>query len=447
MRARFSLSGRMAILVAGILAGAAAIAAGVTRLDLDLAAWQVFLLVLLLTLPPALWALDRFLRPVRDLLAALSDGIESFRDRDFSVRLAADRTDEVGQLAAAYNQAADLLRDERHHLRQRELLLETALAESPLAIVLVGPTGRVVYSNREARRLFVGGQPLEGELFDERLAAGPAELGRMLAEGSDGLFAVETGGEPETYHLSQRHFQLDRRSHRLILLRRITGELGRQEAAIWKKVIRVISHELNNSLAPISSLVHSAELVAADPRHAHRSVEIYSTIRDRIDHLVGFLEGYARFARLPAPRKRRVAWSELLGEVNDLYAFEVEGELPAEPAFVDPGQIDQVLINLIKNAREASADGPPPRVRVSATPDRGFVLQVRDQGPGMTREVLESALLPFYSTKRSGGGLGLALCREIVEAHGGRLSLRSRLGTGTVVACWLPAAPRSAAGE
>ncbi len=445
--ARFSLAGRLSTLVAGLVVLATAVSAGasagIAALGLELSRGSHFLLVLLLVLPPSLWAVNRFLRPVRSLLTALSDGIESLRDRDYSVRLATGRSDELGRLAAGYNAAAGLLRDERHQIRQRELLLETALDESPVAIVLVGPTGRVVYSNREARRLFVGGRPLEGEAFDERLGSGPPELARMLAGGSDGLFAVEGGDRPETYHLSQRVFHLDRRPHRLVLLRRITGELGRQEAAIWKRVIRVISHELNNSLAPISSLVHSAQLVAADPRQAHRSAEIFATIRDRIDHLVEFLEGYARFARLPAPRQERVEWASWLADVADLYAFEIDGELPAEPGWFDAAQIEQVLINLLKNSSEATDGGPVPRVRVDATPDRGFLIQVRDEGRGMTPEVLESALLPFYSTKRSGGGLGLALCREIVEAHGGRLSLRSKPGQGTVVSCWLPSEPAS----
>src|SRR6185437_12322023 len=111
----------------------------------------------------------------------------------------------------------------------------------------------------------------------------------------------------ETFHLSQRAFRLQGRPHRLHLFRRMTRELNRQEVATWKKVIRVISHELNNSLAPLSSLAHSGKLVAGNPSREKLEL-IFSTIEERSDHLKHFIEGYARFAKLPRPQAERVEW-------------------------------------------------------------------------------------------------------------------------------------------
>jgi len=218
----------------------------------------------------------------------------------------------------------------------------------------------------------------------------------------------------------------------------MTSELARQEAEVWKKVIRVISHEINNSLAPISSMTHSGLLIANDPSQVHRLAPIYRTIRERIEHLSGFLEGYARFARLPRPKPERVEWKPWLEGLSRLIEFDLLAEPPEIPGHFDPVQMQQALINLLKNAREASEDGARVSVRVDRLPDGGARVQVLDRGHGMTEEVMKRALLPFYSTKPSGSGVGLPLCREIVEAHGGSLRIQNREGGGTVVSFWLP---------
>lgn len=441
---RTSLAGRISAGFLAVLLVMAALAAGATRLGLD--PWTTFLGVLVVAIPLGVWLIGRLVRPLDTVVRGVADGISSFRDRDFSVRLAYRRDDELGDLVELYNAVGEILHQERRSLTERELLLRTALDRSPAAILLVNSLGRVIYANREAETLFTGGAKLAGMSLAELEAGCPAEMRRILGSGADGLFTVDDDGEGiETYHLSQRTFTLNRRRHRLILLRRMTGELGRQEAEIWKKVIRVISHELNNSLAPISSLVHSAKLIAAEPRHAERSEEVFETLRERLDHLKGFIDGYARFARLPRPRRERVDWERFLDGFGEYDMVRFPEHLPGRPGWFDAAQIRQVLINLFKNAVEASDGEPWVELRVENGPEGETFLQVVDRGCGMDDETLEKALLPFYSTKKTGSGLGLPLCREILEAHGGRLTLQSRPGSGTSVTCWLPPPPEAAA--
>lgn len=436
-RRRVTLAGKITAVFLLILVLVAALAAAAGRIELE--PWLIFLIILGVALPLGAWGINRMVRPLSTVMRGLSDGISSFRDRDFSMRLAYRRSDELGELVELYNTVGEILHEERKDLLQRELLLATALDQSPAAIVLVNQMGRIIYANRESRRLLTGGAKPVGMKFSQLVEGCPPAMREILETRSDGLFTVPGEEENETYHLSHRLFQINRRQHRLVLLRRLTGELGRQEAETWKKVIKVISHELNNSLAPISSLVHSAEIIAGDPERAEKSPEVFSTIRERLDHLQSFIEGYARFARLPRPRKREVDWNEIVSSLAEFPTLAIESDLPTTPGWFDPAQMQLVLVNLVKNAVEASDGAADVTLNIDASPETGAIVQVIDRGRGMDEETMRKALLPFYSTKKTGTGLGLPLCREIVEAHGGKLSLEANPGGGLKVTCWLPA--------
>jgi len=434
---RSSFVGRLTAVVVLILVLEGLVAGGLMWLTDDL--WLGLLLSLLIGVPLGAWLVSRILRPLGRTLNGLRFGIASFHDRDFSIRLASHRDDELGDLARLFNEVGETLQNERLAVRSRELLLESALDTSPVAIVLVNHLDRVVFSNLEARRLLTGGTSLEGRRFVEDIQENcPLAMREMLQGDGDGVFSVDHEDGIETYHLSRREFVLNRRRHLLLVLYRMTAELGRQEAEIWKKVIRVISHELNNSLAPVSSLVHSAELISQRPEHADRGDEVFATIRERLGHLKEFIDGYAHFARLPAPRREETTWRELVENLEEFPTLRVEGSLSSRPVWVDRAHVRQLLVNLLKNAVEASNDPPELGLRVDETADGGACIQVFDRGHGMDEETMKRALLPFYSTKKTGSGLGLALCREIVEGHGGRISLQHRSGGGLVVSCWFP---------
>ena len=419
------------------LALAAALGAALTALALRfLPALPAALAGFAVALPVALWLGGRVPGPWLDVLRAVRDGIASLRDRDFSVSVGKVRDPDLDELITSYNSLGDLLRRERLDLYQRELLLDTVIQTTPLAMVLTEEGGHIVYGNVAARQLLRGGHRLEGFEFAAVLATAPAALAAALGGGGDTLFTMEVAGESEVYHLSQRGFLLNARPHRLVLLKQLTRELAAQEVAVWKKVIRVIAHELNNSLAPISSLAHSGQLLAAEVQDA-RLGRVFDTIGERAAHLATFIEGYARFAKLPRPQPAAVAWRPFLERLEGTVDFAIAESLPEQPGSFDARQLEQVMINLLKNAAESGSKPSEITVAVQhAAP--GFRIEVADRGSGLSADALRDALLPFYSTKPTGSGLGLTLCREILEAHGGRLSLANRTGGGALVTLWLP---------
>jgi nitrogen fixation/metabolism regulation signal transduction histidine kinase len=439
---RFSLVTRWSALVGTLLAVGILIALALDHL-LPGRPLAVLGICLLCVVPIAIITIRSQIQPILSLFRALEGTVTSYRDGDFSFSLHWGQNDELSDLIQAHNALGEVLREQRLDLVQRELLLDTMVQNTPVAMLLVTEPAKgqrsIVYGNLAARQLLAEGRKLEGHALDEVLAQTAPALIEALARGGDGLFTAGEGEDEEVYHLARRNFSLNGRRHELLLLRQLTTELRRQEVQTWKKVIRVISHELNNSLAPLASLAHSgAELVRRG--QTERLPQILDTIGERTRHLESFILGYARFAKLPTPRIDPIAWADLVAGLAAQVSFRLTAELPDEPAQVDRAQMEQALLNLLKNAHESGSHPAQVELQIRRVLDV-VRIDVLDRGTGMSDAVLTNALVPFYSTKRSGTGLGLALAREIAEAHGGRITLANREGGGLAVTMILPVGP------
>ena len=387
-------------------------------------------------LPALAYHVSRVFAPMRSLFRALAGTVGSYRDGDYGFALAWAGRGELGELVASHNELGDALREQRMSLVQRELLLDTMVQNTPVAMLLVDPSGHIVHANIAARKLLGEGRRLEGHTFGALLEAAPEAMRQAFATGADGMFSVGSDDDEDIYHLSRRQFRLNGRMHELVLLRQLTAELRRQEVHTWKKVIRVISHELNNSLAPIASLAHSGAELLRRGQH-ERLPTALATIEERARHLEGFIRDYARFAKLPAPRLEPVEWSRFIAQLRSQVGFAVDAAGDGV-ARIDAAQLEQALLNLLKNAHESGSAPEQVTLSLRRLPD-AWRVDVLDRGSGMNEAVLANALLPFYSTKRHGTGLGLALAREIAEAHGGRIALLNREGGGLCVSLTLPA--------
>ena len=212
----------------------------------------------------------------------------------------------------------DVLRTERNEIYERELLLDALLQGAPMAILLLNARDRVVYANAAARRLFARRGHLVGLALSRLEAPAPALRDALLTgDGRDRPGARARDARRRRTGSSFRAFHLHTQRHRLVVVETPHAETcAARSSRRGSKVIRVVSHEVNNSLAPVSSLVHSARLAAATPRHAGRLEDILATIDERVRHLSRFLEGYAALARLPAPAPEPVAWAPFLESVR-----------------------------------------------------------------------------------------------------------------------------------
>lgn len=377
-----------------------------------------------------------FTRRIRHGFIALDVGLQNFKDGEFSSSLAYQGSDELSDLCALYNETAEQLRREKHWLYQRELMLDKVLQSSPDVLFLVNDQGIVVFSNWSARTFFNKTSRLEGFTMNTLLNELPDPVQAMLQNGKEGLFSiVDNNAEHEIWHCATGAFLLNNQQHQLFILKQMTRELSRQEAQVWKKVIRIISHELNNSLGPISSMLHSGQILAAKIEEP-RLGRVFNTIQERINHLNQFVQDYGKFAKLPVPHLSLINWSYLVEQLHQQWQFNVDIE-EGVALYADEIQLEQMLINLLKNAHESESVIEAISLTVKAINDT-VVIEVNDKGKGMSPNVMASALIPFYSTKPTGSGLGLALCREIADAHNGHIGLMNREEGGLCVRVNLP---------
>lgn len=348
---------------------------------------------------------------------AVGAGLSQWRQRHRSAMCA----EQSPQLSFSGNQAAQ----------------NFAAGHLPVGVLLFATDGRIRFANHPARELLFSGAEPEGKNFLQLLGDAPAPVCQALTGSSDALFTLESEGEQQTFQVLRRELEFEREDHILLLINPLTREVARREVDLLKKVIRVINHELNNSLASMSSLVNSGRFIVDHPEKLPSLNKVFDGIEGRTQHLQKFLSEYAQLSRLPLPRAKSIPWAPLLGRLQPLYPEIEIGKPPSESGWFDEIQVEQALINLVKNACEAGGAKNQVRI-VFRLIEHTLEIGVLDRGTGFSAEALEQGLLPFYSTKEGGSGVGLALCREVADGHGGKLKIKARQGGGSAVYLALP---------
>ena len=399
----------------------------------------------------ALWLAGGLVRAVERPARDLRRFLEGVRYDDATVRFPRRPDDPFTDgLAAAFEEVGAAFRRVRAEREEQVGYLEAVVRHVGVALVAFrsGGPGEVTIFNLAARRTL--GVPRVRTLDGlARRVPEAAEALRGLVPGERALvrLANAEGGAQELVAYATR-FTVGGEPHTLVSLQDIREELEARELEAWQELSRVLTHEIANSVAPIASLAGTARALvnSASGADAVRDVrEALGTIERRSRGLVAFVDAYRTLARLPRPRPRVVAAAELLGDVATLAratapgaSVSVEVDPPGLEVVADADLVEQALVNLALNAVEAlggrGADQAGGRVVLRAYPGPSgrAVVEVEDDGPGLLPEIQERAFVPFFSTKPSGSGIGLALAHRIARLHGGALTVESEPDVRTV---------------
>ena len=370
----------------------------------------------------------RPLQTVSNLLAALREGDYSFRARG------GRGTDALSEVVREINALGETMREQRIGALEATALLRTVMSEIDVAVFAFDPERRLRLVNRAGERLLArpeeraAGRTAEELGLEECLHVREADAPYTLAKAFPG-----DGGQLRRWGVRRSSFRERGVPHQLLVIGDLSQPLREEELKAWQRIVRVLGHELNNSLAPIKSIAGSlASLLSREPlpgdwrEDVRRGLDVVST---RAESLSRFMESYARLARLPPPRFSSVELGQVVRRVAGLET-RVRVEVlagPEQTVRADADQLEQLLINLVRNAVDASlvTEGGV-QMGWRGTANGHVEIFVEDEGLGLANT--SNLFVPFFTTKPGGSGIGLVLSRQIAEAHGGALTLDNRRG-------------------
>jgi two-component system, NtrC family, nitrogen regulation sensor histidine kinase NtrY len=397
--------------------------------------WSISCLVIILWLGFAFALRSAVIRP----LQTLSNMQSALREGDFSFRVRGARMgDALGELMLEVNALSEMLREQRLGAMEASALLTTVMTEIEVAVFAFDGGRRLRLVNRAGERVMA-------QNAERLLGKSAEELGLLECLDGESARTLEKSfpGQSGRWGVRRSVFRQGGKPHYMVVIADLSRALREEERQAWQRLVRVLGHELNNSLAPICSIASSLEdIMKREVRAADWEDDLRRGLRvivDRSDALNRFMRDYSRLAKLPKPQLRPVDVNTLVRVSAGLERrIKVDIEPGAEVTLnADLDQLQQLLINLIRNAVDASLESGG-NVRVGWSRNGSWLhLFVQDEGPGIANP--SNLFVPFFTTKPGGSGIGLALSRQIAEAHGGSVSLHNRAdGKGCEAVVQLP---------
>ena len=375
-------------------------------------------------------------------LQTLANLLEALREGDFSFRVRApSRGGTLDEVFRDANALADVLREERFGAVEASALLRKVIEETDVAIFAFDGEQRLRLLNRAGERLLA--RPAERALG---LSASELAMADFLTGDAARIVQLNLPGGVGRWEIRRTAFREGGLPHQLLVLSDLSRALREEERAVWQRLVRVLGHEVNNSLTPIKSIAESlASLLAREPLPADWREDMQrglSVVGSRAEALARFLEGYTRLAKLPPPRKEAVSIVDCIRRVAGLET-RLAVQLRPGPAITlsaDRDQLEQLIINLVRNAADAALETQGEVAVRWATNGAYLEVRIEDDGPGISNP--SNLFVPFFTTKPGGSGIGLVLSRQIAEAHGGTLTLDNRTDRrGCVAVLRMPLRP------
>ncbi len=379
-----------------------------------------------------------FIRPL-DLIAS---GTQTMKDRDFNTKFCTIGQKELDQLIEVYNQMMERLREERIKKEQQHYFLEQLIEASPSSIIILDLDQRITALNPAAETTFGF---VQGDIRGKILSEIDHPLARELVQFRNGDSRILRIDGIQAYNCHKAHFIDKGFDHHFILIEELTEEIYAAEKRAYEKVIRMMSHEINNSVGAVNSILDSCIDYAAQIDEAYR--EDFRTAMQvamqRNTRLNRFMSNFAEIVRLPLPSRENCDLPGLLRSVHVLMEAQckranAEWHWQLAPGkfevSIDVQQMEQVLVNIIKNALEAMGKGG--NIRIITIPETDRKLIIRNDGQPIPPEEKQKLFIPFFSTKRNGQGIGLTLTREILRNHGFRFSLATTDDGNTDFVIW-----------
>lgn len=380
----------------------------------------------------------RLIRQLFNTIELINTGAQFIQDSDFTSRFNEVGQPELDQLIVVYNHMADHLREERTRMQERNYFLDKILTASPSGIVTLDFDGRIAILNPAAERML---QAATRELLGKRLP----ELNTAFASALSKIRLGEAQMIPLTGRRRVKCWRsqfLDRGFTRdFFLIEELTEELRQAEKTAYEKIIRMMSHEVNNSVGSANSLLHSClhytGQLGEEDRHDFQNA--LQVVIGRTDQLNLFMRNFADVFRLPLPNLQPCDVQQLVRGVAFLFKAELakrrvelqfDVQTRFDPVRLDRGQMEQVFVNILKNAMEAIGEAGSITIRFDRQNGRQFVV-IEDTGRGIPPSVKANLFTPFFSTKENGQGIGLTLVQEILDGHKFEFSLESQPGERT----------------
>ena len=371
--------------------------------------------------------------------------LESIKYSDFSDQFSSGlRGKSFDELNAAFSSVIKRFRDLRQDREENYRYLQTVVQHVGIGLIAFDEKGEVELINNAARRLFHTATVKNIDKL-RSFSVDLVERLRVAQPGQQQLVTVRNTNDVLQLSIYTTRLHLRHRHITLASFQNISSELSAREMDAWQNLIRVLTHEIRNSLTPISSLAATVEEMVTSPKPADDAAsgrddedmrEALGTIRQRCDGLLNFVDSYRRLTRLPKPTFHSFPVGELLHDTEQLVMPEITThgirlDCSVEPEnlelVADRQLIEQVLLNLLRNAVDALSDRPDAVITMMAfgAADGRVAISVSDNGPGIVPDALEQIFVPFYTTKKGGSGIGLSLSRQIMRLHRGTLTVRS----------------------